>query len=531
MKYCLNIALLLMMSFTLPPMHPLERIPASEIQKTPVEDLIRQAMEARERGDFEGALNILREAQRHDPNHMDVAFYIGLTLYNLGKFEASEAQLREVLRNAPLYVDAKIILGRVLVALGNLPESERLLREAIAQTPDYMDAYDALASILMAQKKTDEAISVLDLGLARKPENAVLLVKKAKIFFISKDYKKSEVVARLLTGNTDIYGRYQGHVLLAKIAFENNPQDIGPATTELEDAIDIEPVESEAYLVLSDVYASMWKFEKAREVLDRALDNVRDRAQIEAKIAQMASLEKDVLNFSVNVSGAQWNFKDGRAPWREFYLDAVWRIDPYKTLVFGFERFSRGGINDESLRVEYVEKVNKWVYLYASAKVTIDPDFREKNAFKLGSNFVTNPLSIGSTVIVVEAEARTYDTGKVYFLTGGIDQYIGDSVIINARVFEVLTPNRNFTVWSVKTSWSLTPRLSVNANYGTQTEDTNGRLMRGTSKGVGAEYRINDRVSVTGNYQRVNNDAYRANQVTAGVKVKFGPTRSQQSRR
>ncbi len=524
---CLNIALLLMLSFTLPANHPVERTPAAELRKSPVEELLKQALEARQRGDFEGALKLLKEAQVLDPKNADVNFYTGLTLYNLGKFDESEATLRAVLADAPLYVDAKVILGRVLIAQGKLPESERLLREAIAQAPDYMDAYDGLASNLLAQKKTDEAIFILDLGLARKPEEATLLTKKAKIYFIGKKYSKALEVARILTSLTDLYGRYQGHILIAKISFEENPMQIELAVPDLEEAIDLAPVEAEAYLVLADVYTSMWKFEKARTLLALALDEVKDRAIIEKKIIDVDAIQKGVLNFSVTTSYAQWNFKDGREPWREFYLDAVWRIDPYKTLVFGFEKFSRGGVNDESVRVEFIEKVSKWVYIYASAKVTADPDFREKSAFKLGTNFITNPLSVGSTVIVAEAETRNYDTGKIYFITGGVDQYFGDSLIINARVFRVLSETgTDFNVWNVKTTWQLTPKLSVSGNYGTNTEDVGGRLSRGTTRGVGAQYRLNDRVSVTGNYTRVNTDSYRAEQVSVGLKVSLGGRRT-----
>ncbi len=530
MKY-LNVALLLMMSFTLPANHPAERTPAAEVRRSPVDEILKNALELRQRGDFEGALVLLKEAKEAQPTNADVGFYLGLTFYNLGKFDDAEKELRSVLAAYPLYVDVKIILGRVLIAQGKLVESEKLLRESVAQSPDYMDAYDALASNLLAQKKNEEAIFILDLGIARKPDEATLLVKKAKIYFVMKNYAKAHEVARTLTGVTDIYGRYQGHILLAKIAFEENPMVIEGAVPDLEEAIDLEPSETEAYLVLADVYTSMWKFKKANELLTAALDEVKDRARIEQKIADIGSIEKGVLNFSVNASFAQWNFKDGRAPWTEFYLDAVWRIDPYKTLVFGYEKFTRGGVNDETVRVEYIEKVNKWVYIYASAKVTADPDFREKSSFKLGTNFVTNPLGVGSTVFVAEAETRNYDTGKIYFLTGGVDQYLGDSLIINARVFRVLTDSQDFTVWSTKATWSLTPKFDVSASYGTMTEDVNGRLVRGTSAGVGAQYRINDRVAVTGNYTRVNNELYRANQVSVGLKVSLGRSSSSPSRR
>lgn len=525
MKF-LSVAILLMMSFTMPVNHQVVRTPAAEVRNSSVEELLKKALESRERGDFEGALALLKEAQAIDPAHPDVGFYTGLTLYNLGKFEDAEAQLREVLKNSPLYVEAKIILGQVLVATGKLPESERLLREAIAQSPDTMQAYDALSSNLLAQKKTDEAIFILDLGLARKPEEATLLMKKAKIYFVSKNLKKAEEVARILTGITDLKGRYQGHVLLAKIAFEQNPMIIAAPVDELREAIDLDPANEEAHLVLADVYTSLWKFGNARTVLEEALDVVRDRSVIERKISEIQDIEKDVLNFSVTGGITETNFKDSPLKWKDFYLEAAWRIDPYKSLVFGFEKFNRGGLHDESIRIEYVEKVNKWVYLMVSAKVTVDPDFREKNALKMGGNFVSNPLGFGTTKIVAEAEARHYENDKLYFLTGGIDQNIGDSFLISARVFRVLTDTGKSDFFTIKTTWSLTPKLDLSANYGTMTEDMSGRPLRGTSKGIGAEYRVSDRVSLTGNYQRVRNDTYRANQVTAGVKIKFGPQKS-----
>lgn len=525
MKY-LNAAIFLMLSFSIPAHQTAVRTPASEVRNGPVEEFVRKALELRERGDFTGALALLKAAQKIEPENVEVGYYIGLTLFDLGKFEDAETKLRDVLKIDPLYVQAKIILGRVLIAIGYLPESEKLLREAIAQSPDSVDAYDALASNLLAQKKTDEAIFILDLGLARKPEEASLLIKKAKIYFVTKKYKKSEEVARALTGNTNIFGRYQGHILLAKISFEENPMRTDLATPDLEEAIDLRPAETEAYLVLADVYVSMWKFEKARLVLEGALEEVKDRELIEKKILDIKGIEEGVLNFTVSANYEQWNFKDGRSPWQDFYLSAVWRIDPYKTLVFGLEKYSRGGASDESIRVEFIEKVNKWVYIYASAKVTVDPDFREESAFKLGTNFVINPLKTGATVGAAEAQVKNFENEKIFFLTAGVDQHIaGDSLIISARVFRVLAETENLNLWDLKTTWKLTPKLDVSANYGTMTEDIGGRPLRGTSKGIGAQYRLSDRVAVTGNYQRISNDQYRANQVSVGLRVSLGGSR------
>lgn len=527
MKY-LNVALLLMMSFTLPVNHPAERTPAAEV-RSPVDELLKAAIEARERGDYERAEKILREAQQIDSANADVGYYLGLTLFNLAKLTEAETELRSVLRINALYVDAKIALGRVLIALGKFPESERLLREAVAQSPDKVETYDALASLLLALKKNDEAIFILDLGLGRIPESPVLLIKKGMIYFINRDLKKASEIAETLTGLTDIIARYQGHLLLGKIAFEKTPGTIEVAESQILEAIDLEPIESEAYLTLSDIYISLWKFDKARALLEQAMDVVKDRSVIEKKLASLADLQKDVLNFSVFAGLSETSFKDGSESWKDFYLNAVWRIDPYKTLVFGFEKFARGGMHDETLKVEYIEKINKWVYLYMGAKVTVDPDFREENAFKFGTNFVLNPLKTGSTIIVAEAEAKTYDSDNIYFLTAGVDQNFGKNLVVSVRYFRVLTETQKDDFWTVKTTWSLTPRLDVSAHYGTMTEDISGRPLRGSTRGIGAEYRLDNRVSITGNYARINNDQYRANQVTVGLRVKFGPSTSSSS--
>lgn len=523
----LNVAFLLLMSFTSPAQQTGSRVPSSEVRPSPVEELLKKALESRQRGDFEEALKLLREAQLIDPKNNEVNFYTGLTLYNLGKFEESEAQLRTILQASPLYVDAKVILGRVLIALGKLLESERLLRESIAQSPDFMDAYDGLASNLLAQKKNDEAIFILDLGLARKPEEPTLLTKKAKVYFVEKKYPKALEVARLLTSITDLYGRYQGHILIAKISFEENPMQIELAVPDLQEAIDLVPVEAVAYLVLADVYISNWKFGDARTLLEQALDLVKDRSIIEKKILETTAVQEGVLNFSVTADFAQTNIKDSRDSWRDFYLNAVWRIDPYKTLIFGFQTFSRGGVNDESVRVEFIEKVNKWVYIYASAKATFDPDFREKSAFKIGTNFVTNPLKSGTTVFTLEAETRNYDEDKIFFLTGGVEQTFGDKLVISAKVFRVLSDDaRSFNLVNIQATFKAEKNLDFTAHYGTNAEDFRGRPTRGETHGIGARYRLNDRLAVTGNYARVSTHSYRADQVSVGLRVSLGGRRN-----
>lgn len=490
-----------------------------------VEELIKLALKARAQGRFAEALELIKKAEVLEPKNLDVQFYLGLTQYNLGDIQGSEATLRAILKAEPKYVDAKIILGRVLIAQGQFVESERLLREAIIQTPDYIDAYDALASNLAAQKKMQQAIVVLDQGLARSPDDIQLLVKKGKLLFIDKQLDAGLVVADKLIAQASPVAKYQGHVLKAKITFDKNPTRIGVAETNLRKAIDISNGDVEAHLVLADIYASVWKFQQAEDVLVDALSQSNDRNRIEVKLEEMKALEKDVEKFTIATSASTWDFDDNRASWQEFYLDGVWRIDPFKTVVLGLENFSRDDISDQTLRVEYSQKLNKWIYAYAAGRMTINPDFREKNGVKVGANFVTNPLPFGSTVIIAETEGRFYEANKVYFLTAGVEQYIGKSFILNAKIFRVLTDGKDFNVWNTKLTYNVTDRWQLSGGYGTMTEDVSGRLRTGHSYNLGSQYRVNNRFSVVGNYTRHSNELYKANQYTIGIKVNLGPKR------
>ncbi len=166
------------------------------------------------------------------------------------------------------------------------------------------------------------------------------------------------------------------------------------------------------------------------------------------------------------------------------------------------------------------------MYAYAAARLTVNPEFRESNGLKVGANFVTNPLPFGASVIIAEAESRFYDASKVYFLTAGVEQYIGKSFILNAKIFRVISPaGQDFNVWSTKLTWNVNNKFQLNGGYGTMTEDVSGRLMSGHSYNLGAQYRVNNRFTVVGNYTRHSNEIYQADQYSVGVKVNLGPKR------
>ena len=503
------------------------------IEKNETADaLLQAALKARYEGNIKLSLELLLKAEKLEPKNLDIQFYLGLTYYGLGDIPTAGRILKAILDIEPRYVDAKIILGRVLTATGDFRNSQILLEQAIEQTPEYMDAYDALASNYLAQKLFYDAIHALDRGLAVKEDNN-LLARKGNILYIVKNFDEASRIADILADSNDVEARYKGLILQAKIGVERDPTNYKDALKLIEKALSYNTLEDEAYLIQADVFISVWKFDEAKAILNKGLAKAKDKSRIQQKLTTLPAIEDDVKLFSVATTTSQWLFDDpDRVAWKEFYLDGVWRIDPFKTLVVGLEKFDRGALSDQTIRIEYVQRLGKWVYAYGALRMTDDPDFREHSGGKGGLNVVVNPLKTGPTILSVEGESRKYDSGNVYFGAIAAEQYIGTAFIVNAKVFKVITAEDNFTVWSSKLTWTPTEKLTLSAGYGTMNEVINKKMVKGYSASLGAQYRLNDQVSLTANYTRHDNDAYKANQYSVGIKVDFGkPSKSSSKKR
>ncbi|NNM00330.1 MAG: tetratricopeptide repeat protein [Gammaproteobacteria bacterium] len=176
------------------------------------DNLIKQAAEALQRGDFPTADELLVRTLKRKPRDVDAMNLAGVLAYHQGDYPRAIAMLKRVVKRQPAHAGAHLNLGAALnatrqyagaefhyqsalklnpnnhVALCNLgkncfdqnkhAEARRYFLKTIAKAPDYAIAHHNLAACLLRQGEYEEAVGVFSkaLALSGTPETLSELV-------------------------------------------------------------------------------------------------------------------------------------------------------------------------------------------------------------------------------------------------------------------------------------------------------------------------------------------------------------------
>ncbi len=107
--------------------------------------------------DWDGSVADLREAIEIDPTEIDAYFWLGVTLFLMGRYEESVATHEIAYSMDPQSPNIISQLGLVLCFAGRREEGERMLRDGIEQHPVFFDLPNFLAIVLKRRNLFDEA--------------------------------------------------------------------------------------------------------------------------------------------------------------------------------------------------------------------------------------------------------------------------------------------------------------------------------------------------------------------------------------
>ncbi|HSN57580.1 MAG TPA: protein kinase, partial [Candidatus Sulfomarinibacteraceae bacterium] len=107
--------------------------------------------------DWDGAVAELREAIEIDPTEIDAYFWLGVTLFLMGRFDESVATHEIAYSMDPHSPNVISQLGLALCFAGRQEEGERMLRDGIEQHPVFFDLPNFLAVVLKRRNLFDEA--------------------------------------------------------------------------------------------------------------------------------------------------------------------------------------------------------------------------------------------------------------------------------------------------------------------------------------------------------------------------------------
>lgn len=170
-------------------------------------ELKLRANEASNRGNVLRAIDLHREALRHDPCNAEIHFRLGANLWQVGDVETGLIELEIAVQLDPTWDRAQVELAIVLLNLDRVQEALRRLQAAKAlmrEPSTWLQLH--LAFALERLGELDEAIDAYEELLAVEADNAEALDRLAHLLFNKGEKRKGAELAKRAAhlGFTDV---------------------------------------------------------------------------------------------------------------------------------------------------------------------------------------------------------------------------------------------------------------------------------------------------------------------------------------
>ena len=252
--------------------------------------MVEEAREAYQRRDLKGAIELLEQALKTDPNYPAGWIMLGASQMQAGRREDGVASLRKAVELVPKDLTARRALAE---ALFNSQPEEAIAawREVLSLDPNNREAHNTLGTILLEQKKYHEATTELEAAAALSTPNASFEERIADAYFGAGDNTKAFAALKKMT--------------------------------------DLDPQPSTWNHVASLLADHNSDLDEARQLAEKA---VRTQEEKTGKIALDNVQEEDVQGIANladywDTLGAVY-LRQGNLEEAENYLDAAWRLSP-----------------------------------------------------------------------------------------------------------------------------------------------------------------------------------------------------------
>jgi len=248
--------------------------------------------DARERGDYERAVVLLRKSLERDPKAAPVHLNLGMALIRTGKTEEAKREFRIVIKLQPKNSVAYLNLGSIFAATKSYKQAESYLRDAITHQPKDKRALLLLAGVYRRLNRLTEAIELYRRVLEDDPGNDRALVGFSTLLMRVGKYKE----ARKWLGKTHQVLRANQIVihLLSRLLSACPDDAIRDGKTSLKLAN--EAAEQQAPTMYAETkamaLAELGQFTEAMDWQNRAIEQTK-LARRDAKVAILKAILKE----------------------------------------------------------------------------------------------------------------------------------------------------------------------------------------------------------------------------------------------
>ena len=118
--------------------------------------------------------------------------------FERGNIEVAKNMALTYLKSNPNDGDVRFLLARIYIKEGNNFLAEKELVTVLQRSPHYNEVRIALINIKISEKSYNEALQLINIGLIKDANNRDLLLKKAQVYYLTKDYTASLTLLKKL---------------------------------------------------------------------------------------------------------------------------------------------------------------------------------------------------------------------------------------------------------------------------------------------------------------------------------------------
>ena len=204
-----------------------------------IKQIVSNALDARQKGDYQQSLDLLQGALQQNPNMAILKYHLALTYHDMKQYDKA-IPIYESITNDPtvqsplLYSD----IASAYLATGDNDKFVEYMEKSISQFPEDLNQYSKLASYYQDQNQLDNAVEVLNEGLKIESRYADYYNSLAIIDHLKGDEQGEFDLYQKAISYDFLYAA--GHENLS-ILYEEMKNDLKDALVEARIALEIDP--------------------------------------------------------------------------------------------------------------------------------------------------------------------------------------------------------------------------------------------------------------------------------------------------
>lgn len=221
------------------------------------------------------AINTYKQALARSPEHPVIIAGLVATLYKANEIDEAERLLKQAASGKISSPALEKLRLQSFIRKGDYASASEYLKEAVKNDPDDTDSMLALTMFYIEDDQFENAEANIQTLKQKLPDSKAVQIAEIELALAKKGTAKAiRICNEIVQQNKDA----DSYVIRARTFLSLGAKD--KAEADLIKATDIEPKDEEAWIILSNFYASSGNIERSARIIDKALSLMPDNIKV-----------------------------------------------------------------------------------------------------------------------------------------------------------------------------------------------------------------------------------------------------------